>query len=146
MSESLSNNPPGLRPAAEAHDPPMASEVDDLLERLSPDQQRTVLLVREVVRATVPAARESVLWGALSYHRPEVGGRVKGAVCLIVPRNGRVRLDFIHGIHLSDPKGLLRGDGVSKRYLPIDALGPIECKEIARLVREAATLDPARLA
>jgi hypothetical protein len=68
-----------------------------------------------VVRRLVPHAEESLLWGGLSYHRPQVGGRVKGAVCQVVVRGGRVRLDFIHGIRLADPCALLQGEQVAKQ-------------------------------
>jgi hypothetical protein len=111
------------------------------LNGLSPETRELVLAVRRVVRRAAPAAEESVLWGGLSYHRPEVGGRVKGAVCQIVPRRGEVRLDFIHGIRLADPKGLLRGERVSKRYVPIETVADAERPEVTALVRRAAALQ-----
>ena len=79
------------------------------LRHLPPGTRGLVSALRAVVRRNVPLAEESVLWGGLSYHRPEVGGRVKGAVCQIVVKGGAVRLDFIHGIRLKDPSRLLRG-------------------------------------
>ena len=62
------------------------SEADPkaFLDGLSPESRRLVSALRNVVRRCVPDAAESVVWGSLSYHRPEVGGRVKGAVCQIV--------------------------------------------------------------
>jgi hypothetical protein len=79
-----------------------------------------------------------------TYHRPKVGGRVKGAVCQIVVEGDRVRLDFIHGIRLTDPCRLLRGDRISKRFVPIeaaeDAVGANR-PEIVALIVEAAALD-----
>ncbi len=116
------------------------------LDDLAPDTRQLVLALRDVVRRTVPHAEESLLWGSLSYHRPQVGGRVKGAVCQIVVKGGQVRLDFIHGIRLADPCGLLQGDGVSKRFVPIGAVADAERPEIVALIREAAALDPAEWA
>src|SRR6516164_521162 len=95
------------------------SQVRTFLAGLPAEVREIVSTLRDVVRRTVPQAEESMLWGGLSYHRPEVGGRVKGAVCLIVVKGGRVRLDFIHGFRLADPCGLLQGDGASKRFIPI---------------------------
>ncbi|MCX5685469.1 MAG: DUF1801 domain-containing protein, partial [Planctomycetota bacterium] len=89
------------------------------LAGLSPEVRQLVSALRNVVRRSAPQAEETVLWGGLSYHRPEVGGRVKGAVCQIVAKRGEVRLDFIHGIRLADPQGVLQGDGVSKRFVPV---------------------------
>jgi hypothetical protein len=113
------------------------------LEALAPGTRQLVLALRDVVRRTVPQAEESVVWGSLSYHRPEVGGRVKGAVCQIVVKAGRVRLDFVHGIRLADPSGLLQGKRVSKRFVPVKTLADAERPEFVALIREAAALDPA---
>jgi hypothetical protein len=120
----------------------MNADLTAFLDNLSPAAQEIVLVLRAVVRRTIPHAEESVVWGSLSYHRPQVGGRVKGAVCLIVVRGGRVRLDFIHGMRLADPSGLLQGDQVSKRFVSIETVADAERPEIAALIREAAALDP----
>jgi hypothetical protein len=113
-----------------------------LFDILSPANKEVVLALRNVVHRTVPQAEESVLWGSLSYHRPQVGGRVKGAVCQIVVKHGQVRLDFIHGVRLADPCGLLQGNRLSKRFVLIETVGDAERAEVATLIREAAALDP----
>jgi hypothetical protein len=84
----------------------MATAVEAFLDALPPESRELVLALRDVVRRTAPHAEESLLWGGLSYHRPEVGGRVKGAVCQVVVKGGRVRLDFIHGVSTKDGGGL----------------------------------------
>ena len=121
----------------------MAISVEAFLEALPPETRKLVLALRDVVRRTVPHAEESVLWGGLSYHRPQVGGRVKGAVCQIVAKGDKVRLDFIHGVRLADPCGLLQGEGASKRFVPIGAVADAERPEVVALIRGAAALDPA---
>jgi hypothetical protein len=112
------------------------------MNSLPPPQRRIVTALRATVRRTVPDAVESFLWGGLSYHRPEIGGRVKGAICQIVVKRGTVRLDFIHGIRLADHGKLLRGVGKSKRFVPINST--VRQAELAELIRQAATLDPAK--
>ncbi len=121
----------------------MASGVRAFLDGLASESRQLVLALRGVVRRTVPDAEESLLWGGLSYHRPQVGGRVKGAVCLIVVKGGKVRMEFIHGVRLADPCGLLQGDRVSKRFVPIGSVADAGRREVADLIREAAGLDPA---
>jgi hypothetical protein len=121
-------------------------DLKNFLDALPPETRKLVLALRDVVRRTVPHAEESLLWGTLSYHRPQVGGRVKGAVCQIVVKGDKVRLDFIHGIRLADPCGLLQGDRLSKRFVPIGSVADAERPEIAHLMREAAALDPAEWA
>jgi hypothetical protein len=61
---------------------------------------------------------------------------------LIVVKKGQVRLDFIHGIRLEDPSGLLQGKQISKRWIPIDTTADAERAEVAALIREAAALNP----
>lgn len=117
-----------------------------LLDSLPSGVRQLVLALRNVVRRNVPQAEESHLWGGLSYHRPEVGGRVKGAVCQINFKGGQVRLEFIHGIRLADPSGLLQGHLVSKRFVHIATAADAERSEIGALIREAAALDPAEWA
>ena len=111
-------------------------------EGLPAETRDVVRALRDVVRRAAPQAEESLLWGSLSYHRPAVGGRVKGAVCLVTAKHGRVRLEFIHGVRLPDPQGVLRGSLVSKRFVEIDTVADAKRPEIAALVREAAAFDP----
>jgi hypothetical protein len=118
------------------------ADLKAFLDALSPETRQVVLTLRKVIHCTVPHAEESLLWGGLSYHRPQVGGRVKGAVCQIVVKRGQARLDFIHGIRLADPQGLLQGDQVSKRFIPIRNVADAERAEIVALIQEAAALDP----
>jgi hypothetical protein len=112
--------------------------VDDL----SPRTRAVVVALRDLIRRLVPEAEESIVWGSLSYHRPEIGGRVKGAVCQIVVKRDQVRLDFIHGVRLADPGRLLQGDRHSKRYVTIETIAETQRPQIAALIREAAELDP----
>jgi hypothetical protein len=67
-------------------------------------------------------------------------------VCLIKAKRSQVRLEFIHGIRLSDPEGLLRGDRKSKRFVPIGKVTDTQRPEIVRLIQEAAALDPTKWA
>ena len=98
-------------------------ELNQLLAGLPLESRAIVLALREVVAQIIPEVEERVLWGGLSYHRPWIGGPVKGAVCQVVAKRGEVRLDFIHGVRLSDPRKLLQGDRLSKRYVPIPECG-----------------------
>ncbi|MFO0969895.1 MAG: DUF1801 domain-containing protein [Gemmataceae bacterium] len=115
--------------------------VDGFLADLEPARRDIVLALREVIAEALPTAEETVLWGGLSYHRPWIGGRVKGAVCQIGAKKGIVRLDFIHGVRLADPGRLLGGTGKSKRYVVIEDVGSARRPEIAELIREAAGVE-----
>ena len=127
--------------AAPGREAGVAPDVRAHLDSLSAEHREIVLALRDVVRRTVPDAEETVLWGGLSYHTPWIGGCVKGALCQITAKRGEVRLEFIHGVRLADPAGLLRGDRLSKRYVPIGSSAEAERREIVNLLREASTLD-----
>lgn len=120
----------------------MKAEVRTFLRKLSPQVRGRVMALRELVLRVAPSAEETVLWGTLSYHRPAVGGRVKGTVCMIVVKGNSVRLDFIHGVRLSDPAHILRDDLASKRFVLIESVADVARDEIAHLIGEAAALDP----
>jgi hypothetical protein len=119
-------------------------ELNQLLAGLPLESRAIVLALREVVAQIIPEVEERVLWGGLSYHRPWIGGPVKGAVCQVVAKRGEVRLDFIHGVRLSDPQRLLRGDRLSKRYVVVRSVAEARRAEVADLIREASALDPAK--
>jgi hypothetical protein len=53
---------------------------------------------------------------------------------------GQVRLDFIHGVRLTDPLRLLQGNRLSKRFIPISSKAEAERPELAALIREAADI------
>jgi hypothetical protein len=118
-----------------------SDDVRAFLDGLTPDAREIVLALRDAVLQTAPDAEETLLWGGLSYHTPWIGGRVKGAVCQITAKRGEVRLEFIHGVRLADPKGLLRGDRLSKRFVSIRSVADARRPEIAALLLEAATVE-----
>jgi hypothetical protein len=117
-------------------------ELDSFLAGLPSECRNIVLTLREVIAQIIPDADERVLWGGLSYHRPWIVGPVKGAICQVVAKRGEIRLDFIHGVRLSEPRKLLQGDRLSKRYVPIRSVAEAKRPEIADLIREASDLDP----
>lgn len=97
-----------------------------------------VIELRKLVLAAAPDAVETIAWGGLSYHRPDRGGRIKGAVCQISLHRSHVRLSFIHGVRLPDPSRLLRGDRKSKRFVPLKVLGEVGALPLVPLIRAAA--------
>jgi hypothetical protein len=94
-------------------------EVEAFAAKLPFPQRVIVSALRRLVRASTTGVRETLLWRSISYHRPALGGRIAGAVCLITPRPDCVELGFIHGVALPDSMRLLRGDGKAKRCVPI---------------------------
>jgi len=121
----------------------MNAEVREFLTHVPRNLRATVKALRRLVLAAAGGTVESVLWRSLSYHRPELGGRVKGAVCLITPKTDHVELGFIHGILLPDPGRLLTGHGRSKRVIRMTSMADLsDTRMLAALVRAAVTIRP----
>jgi hypothetical protein len=118
-----------------------ADELSAFLAAVPPAKRRLVRSLRRLVLRTAPRVDETLLWGAISYHRPGIGGRVKGAVCMIEIEDARVELAFIHGGRLPDPVRLLRGIRRSKRFVPIKGERDLRRAGIVELIREAAMND-----
>ncbi len=79
-----------------------------------------------------PLADERVIrgWGVLGYE----SGRL---FCYVKPRRDGVHLGFYHGVHLADPRVLLRGRGKRVRYVPLTPVGPLDRAALHDLVVEA---------
>jgi hypothetical protein len=119
-----------------------STDLKEFLATLSPAARKLVSALRKLIQRTAPDAEESMLWGGISYHHPQIGGRVKGAVCQIGIKGDSVRLDFIHGIRLTDQCGLLRGERRSKRFVLLESIVDVERPGVIALIEEAAALDP----
>jgi hypothetical protein len=117
------------------------AEVESFLTRVPQDLRDIVLELRSVVAGACPEATERILWGGLSYHDSRRGGPVKGAICQIEVERDRVLLGFIHGVRLADPKALLQGDRLSKRYVVIWSYDEAPWEALRQLIEEAAGLD-----
>jgi hypothetical protein len=122
-----------------------ADEIALFLSSVLPELGEIALRLRAMVLACCPWASERLLWGGLSYHNPQRGGPVRGAVCQIELYEDHIRLSFIHGVRLEDPQALLQGERKSKRYLKITSLDEAPWKAIQDLIQAAARLDVAAL-
>lgn len=90
--------------------------------------------LRDLVRATVPDAREKVypVWHGIGYRHPECG-----YFCGIFPQENSMRLLFERGALLPDPDGLLEGTGKQTRYVDIRRQQDVRVRPIKRLIRAA---------
>ena len=108
---------------------------------LTPRQVEIVKALRNTIDEVAPDTTESTLWGGISYHRADVGGRVKGAVCGIGCQGEDVVLGFIHGVLLDDPYRVLSGEGKSKRQVVIEDASQAGSAAIRDLIRQASRID-----
>ncbi len=108
--------------------------VDDYVDAMPDPLAAVAAELRRVIRATAPHAKESIKWGQPVY---EAGGPF--AALKAYPR--WVTLTFWRGAALSDPDGLLAGDGDRMRHARFANVDEVEAAPVGDLVLEAVRLN-----
>lgn len=96
----------------------------------SPTNHAIMLALRAAVQAGAPGADEMVKYGGLHY----VAAR---PICGIFAFAQHVTLEFSRGAELSDPSGILLGDGKYRRHLRFTAPEQVDARLITAYVAEA---------
>ena len=120
-------------------------EIEAFLQRTPADLQDIVLELRNIIASVAPDAVEVIRWGGLSYFHEGRGGIVSAGICQIGIHNDTIRLDFIHGIYLSDPKHLLVGNQKVKRFVKIKSFDNAPWDDLKQLIEESSRFDPRAL-
>jgi hypothetical protein len=116
------------------------SVTDKSLRELYPDttdEVRAIIQVlRAIVRAQLPDAREGFFHGALGYGPND---SYDDRILYIAAQKGYANLGFFYGTHLADPSHLLEGSGKRMRHVKIRtaALAADIKSDLSHLVREA---------
>lgn len=119
--------------------------VFNTIQRVSPEQQEIILELRNIIAEAAPQASEVFQWGGLSYYDAARGGTVSAAICQIGIERDHVRLGFVHGAFLPDPKKLLQGERKYKRFVKITSYIDAPWEDLKELVAAAARFDPRAL-
>jgi hypothetical protein len=117
-------------------------EIEAYFSSASPDALEIVLELRNLIFAVAPATTEMIQWKGISYFDASRGGPVSGGICQVHIIDGVVRLGFIHGAFLADPRHLLQGNRKVKRYLEIPSFDLAPWDEIKRLIQTSYEFDP----
>ena len=117
-------------------------EIEEYFHEADPALLEIVLELRNLIFEIAPQATEMIQWKGISYFNAERGGTVSGGICQVHIVDGRVRLGFIHGAFLRDPKHLLTGSRKVKRYLELDDYESAPWEDIKALIKEASEFDP----
>ena len=120
------------------------AQLRSLIERFDPGDQKLIRSVRSAVRKRFPTANELVYdYGhslVISYSPTEAGGE---AIVSTAARADGMRLYFMHGPQLPDPKKLLLGSAKEVRYIAVKAAKELAHPDVEALI--AATIDLARV-
>jgi len=113
-----------------------------LIEKLDADRQRLIRSVRSAIRKRLPTANELLYdyktFLLIAYSATE---RSTGVIVSIAGRPDGVRLYFMHGPQLPDPKKLLMGSGKEARFIRIESARQVAHPDVEALI--AAAIDRA---
>ncbi len=71
--------------------------------------------------------------------------RFSAGVCQITIHADHVRLAFIHGAFLPDPKGLLEGDSLYKRFIKLTSYDLAPWEDLKDIIIHSSRFDPRTL-
>jgi hypothetical protein len=116
--------------------------IENFLKFTPPHLQEIVLELRNIIFSVAPDAAEVVRWGGLSYFHEGRGGIVSAGICQIEVHKEHIRLAFIHGAFLPDPRKLLRGTKKAKRFIEIDSYDDAPWDDLKELILSSSKFDP----
>ena len=121
-------------------------DIELYLAHLPIELQDIVLELRNIIASIAPTATETIHRKGFSYYYAERGGPVSAGICQINLQRDHIRLAFIHGAFLPDPKGLLKGDQLYKRYVKITSFDQAPWDDLQNLITASAHFDPRSIA
>ncbi len=113
-------------------------DVDAIIDA-TPDERGVILAeLRDIIHAADPAIVEVVKWRKPSSPLGAAVFEHDGIVCILIPLNGRVRISFVDGAILPDPKKLFNAQLNGKsRAIDFPVGVRIDAASLKALVRAA---------
>jgi hypothetical protein len=120
-------------------------EIEHTLESTPTELRDIVLELRSLIQSVARSATETTHRKGFTYYDESRGGPVSAGICQIGLERDHVRLAFIHGTFLPDPKGLLEGTEKYKRYARIYSYEQAPWEDLRDLISASAHFDPRTL-
>ena len=120
-------------------------EITTFLQHSPAPLQDIVLELRNIIASTAPDAVEAIRWGGLSYFHEGRGGIVSAGICQIGIHRDHIRLAFIHGAFLPEPRKLFEGTQKYQRYIRIEPYDDAPWDYLEQLIDAASRFDPRTL-
>jgi len=117
-------------------------QIETLLQRTPAHLQDIILELRNIIATVAPDAVELVRWGGLSYYHAGRGGVVSAGICQIGIHKDHIRLAFIHGAFLSEPRNLFEGTQKYKRFVRIKSYQGAPWDYFQKLIALASKFNP----
>jgi hypothetical protein len=122
------------------------AQLKSLIDKFDPKEQRLIRSVRAAVRKRLPTANEVVYdygFSLLIGYSPTDRG-IDSPVS-IATRDGGLRLYFMNGPKLPDPKKLLVGSAKQVRFIPLEAASRLKHPDVEALIAGAIKLASASM-
>jgi hypothetical protein len=117
-------------------------ELETHYRNLDSDRLNIILEIHNIVAELNPSAAVDFHSKGLTYFDPARGGHVSAGICQTIIMPDHIRLAFIHGALLPDPRHLLEGKTFPKRYVRIGSFDSAPWDDIKQLIAASAALDP----
>jgi hypothetical protein len=117
-------------------------QIETFLQHTPAPLQDIVLELRNIIVSVAPDAVEVIRWGGISYFHEGRGGIVSAGICQIGIHKDHIRLAFVHGAFLSEPRNLFEGTQKYKRYVRIESYDDAPWDYLKQLIEEASRFDP----
>ena len=101
-----------------------------------------IMEIRNIVASVAPDATEVMHSRGMSYYDAKRGGTVSAGICQIIIHRDHIRLAFIHGAFLPDPRGLFEGTARYKKYIRIYTYEDAPWDYFKDLIAASARFDP----
>ncbi len=121
------------------------AEIERCLRHLPPDRRDIVLELRSLILSVAPGVTEAIQRRGFTYYFAERGGPVSAGLCQIGLFPDHIRLAFVHGAFLPDPRGLLEGDRLAKRFVRLAGFDQAPWDDLRALLIASACFDPRSL-
>lgn len=117
-------------------------EIETFIQHTPASLQDIVFELRNLIASVAPDAVEVIRWGGLSYFHAAGGGLVSAGICQIGLHSDHVRLAFIHGAFLPEPRGLFEGTQKYKRFIRLTSFEDVPWDYLKQLIAEASKFNP----
>lgn len=120
----------------------LTAEIEFCLQYTPTELRDIALELRNIIASVAPSATEVIRHEGFVYYDKSRGGPVSAGICQILLCQDHIRLAFIHGAFLPDPKGLLQGREKAKRYVPLSSYEAAPWEDLMALITASAQFDP----
>jgi hypothetical protein len=113
-------------------------------QHIEPRLMDIVFEIRNIIAGVFPAAAESIHKRGMTYFDASRGGHVSANICQIVIFDDHVRLAFIQGAFLPDPRHLLREEEgrIAMRFIEIHNYESAPWEDFKELIKASVAFDP----